>query len=169
ASSGRKTLLVEFGERSYFRFLFHNETGLQPIALHSHLNLARWDGESCLRDYLHHLLRVEAVVNLFFDNKIMKALIQAAPGLKELAILGKVTSAPRRVGPALPYDDLVIDAFSTGHFRSLWRAPMGLAEAIPFGPMGEQSRSIVSVLKNPEQSRYYVAMIPEELPVTEGL
>jgi anion-transporting ArsA/GET3 family ATPase len=67
------------------------------------------------------------------------------------------------------YDELVIDAFATGHFRALWRAPVGLAEAIPFGPMGEQSRGIVSVLNNPELTRFYVVAIPEELPVTEGL
>ncbi|NJL25329.1 MAG: ArsA family ATPase [Calothrix sp. SM1_5_4] len=35
--------------------------------------------------------------------------------------------------------------------------------------MGEQSRSIVSVLKDPALTRFYVTMIPEELPVTEGL
>jgi len=108
-------------------------------------------------------------VKLFFDNKVMRALVQAAPALKELAILGKVTSGVRSIGPAMPYDDLVIDGYATGHFRALWRAPVGLAEAIPFGPMGEQSRSIISVLKNPEKVRFYVVAVPEELPVAEGL
>lgn len=169
AAQGRRTLLVELGERGYFRYVFHNDLGPQPTHLTSHLSISRWDGASCLRDYLHHLLKIETVVKLFFDNKVMKALVQSAPALKELAILGKVTSGPRQVGPPMPYDELVIDAYATGHFRALWRAPVGLAEAIPFGPMGEQSRSIVSVLKNPELTKFYVVMIPEELPVTEGL
>lgn len=169
AAQGRRTLLVELGERGYFRYVFHNDLGPQPTSLTSHLSVARWDGANCLRDYLHHLLKIETVVKLFFDNKVMRALVQSAPALKELAILGKVTSGPRHVGPPMPYDELVIDAYATGHFRALWRAPMGLAEAIPFGPMGEQSRSIISVLKNPELTKFYVVMIPEELPVTEGL
>ena len=169
AAQGRRTLLVELGERGYFRYVFHNALGPHPTALTTHLSIARWDGASCLRDYLHHLLKIEAIVKLFFDNKVMRALVQSAPALKELAILGKVTSGPRQVGPPMPYDEIVIDAFATGHFRALWRAPIGLAEAIPFGPMGEQSRSIVSVLKNPDLARFYVVMIPEELPVTEGL
>jgi len=169
ARTGRRTLLVELGERGYIRHVFKTEAGMVPLHVSSHLSVARWEGEACLREYLTHLLKVEAVVRLFFDNKIMRALDQAAPALRELALLGKITSGPRRVGPALAYDDLVVDCYSTGHFRALWRAPIGLAEAIPFGPMGEQSRAIVRVLKDPALTRYHVVMIPEELPVTEGL
>lgn len=169
AAQGRKTLLVELGERGYFRHVFHRDFYAQPASLTSHLSVARWDGPGCLRDYLHHLLKLETVVKLFFDNKVMRALVQAAPALRELAILGKITSAVRSVGPALPFDDLVIDAYATGHFRALWRAPVGLAEAIPFGPMGDQSRAITAVLKDPALTRFHVVMIPEELPVSEGL
>jgi anion-transporting ArsA/GET3 family ATPase len=169
AARGRKTLLIEFGERSYYRHVFKNEVGLQPLNINSHLSVTRWEGEACLREYIQHLLRIERVVNLFFDNKVMRALVQAAPGLKELAILGKATSGARRMGPVLPYDELVIDSYSTGHFRALWRAPVGLAEAISFGPMGEQSRAIVGVLRDPAHTRYYVTVTPEELPVSEGL
>jgi anion-transporting ArsA/GET3 family ATPase len=169
SNDGRKTLLVELGERSYFRHVFQNDIGWSPVSITTHLSVARWEGEACLREYLHHLLKIEQVVKLFFDNKVMKALVQAAPALRELALLGKITSGPRRVGPAFPYDEIVVDAYSTGHFRALWRAPVGMAEAIPYGPMGEQSRSIVRTLKDPTQTQIYVTMIPEEMPVTEGL
>jgi anion-transporting ArsA/GET3 family ATPase len=169
ASRGRKTLLVEFGERSFFRHIFQIEVETTPTEVSDNLSLVRWEGEACLREYLRHLIKIETVVNLFFDNRVMKALVQAAPALKELALLGKVTSGPRRVGPNLPFDEIVVDAYATGHFRALWRAPVGLADAIPFGPMGEQSRSIVSVMKNPALTRFYVTMIAEDLPTTEGL
>lgn len=169
AAQGRRTLLVELGERSYLRHIFQADVGVHPVQVSSHLTVTLWEGEACLREYIRHLIKVERVVKLFFDNKIMKALVHAAPALNELAILGKATSGPRRVGPPLDYDELVIDAYATGHFRALWRAPMGLADAIPYGPMGDQSRSILSVMKSAALSRFYVAMIPEELPVTEGM
>ena len=169
AMSGRKTLLVELGERSYLRHLFGVDVSAEQVEISSSLTLTRWEGEVCLREYLVYLLKIERMVKLFFDNKIMRALVQAAPALKELALLGKITSGPRQIGPPLQFDEVVVDAFATGHFRALWRAPVGLAEAIPFGPMGEQSRSIVAVMKNPDLTRYYVCVIPEELPVTEGL
>lgn len=169
ASAGRKTLLVELGERSYYRHVFSVEIGPLPVSINTHLSVARWEGEACLREYLQHFVKLEKVVNLFFDNKVMKALVHAAPALKELALLGKITSGPRRVGPPLPYDEIVVDGYATGHFRALWRAPVGMAEAIPFGPMGEQSRTITAVVKNPAETRLYVTVVPEEMPVTEGL
>ena len=169
AAKGRKTLLVELGERSYFRHIFHAPLDAEPLVVNSHLTVARWEGEACLREYLRYLIKIDRVVKLFFDNRVMRALVQAAPALKELALLGKVTSGPRKVGPPLPYDELVVDAYATGHFRALWRAPVGLGEAIPFGPMGEQSRSITNVLKDPMLTQFHVVTLPEELPVTEGL
>ena len=169
AARGRKTLLVELGERSYFRHVFQADFKTHDAQINSHLTVSRWEGEACLREYLQHLIKIERVVKMFFDNKVMKALVQAAPALRELALLGKITSGPRKIGPPLNYQEIVVDAYATGHFRALWRAPVGLAEAIPFGPMGEQSRSIVRVLKDPSLTRFYVTMIPEELPVTEGL
>ncbi len=169
AAQGRKTLLVELGERSHYRHIFNNEVGMQPLKVNTHLSVTRWEGETCLREYLQHLLKIERVVKLFFDNKIMQALVQAAPALRELAVLGKVTSGVRKAGPPLNFDEIVVDAYATGHFRALWRAPMGLSEAIPFGPMGEQSRAIIKVLKDPAATRFYVVMVPEDLPVTEGL
>ena len=139
------------------------------MEVNSHLTVVRWEGEACLREYLKYLIKIDRVVKLFFDNRVMRALVQAAPALKELALLGKITSGPRRIGPPLPYDELVVDCYATGHFRALWRAPVGLAEAIPFGPMGEQSRSIVEVIRNPAETKIYVVALPEDLPVTEGL
>jgi anion-transporting ArsA/GET3 family ATPase len=134
ASEGRKTLLVELGERSYFRHVFHTDLQAHDAHISTHLTVTRWEGEACLREYLLHLLKIERVVKMFFDNKVMRALVQAAPALRELALLGKITSGVRHVGPALTYDEIVVDAYATGHFRALWRAPIGWPKPSPLGP-----------------------------------
>jgi anion-transporting ArsA/GET3 family ATPase len=170
ARASRKTLLVELGYQSFYEDYFHLEkVGYQAQNLKPNLDLALWSGPECLKEYARHLLKVESLYRLFFENSVTKALIQVAPGLAELAILGKVTSHPRRVGPPLNYDCIVIDAFATGHFLALLRAPHGMAEAIRFGPMGDQSRSIEKILKDPQMCEYFVVSFPEELPVVEGI
>jgi len=168
---GKKTLLVELGDQSFYQDYFDLEqVEYKPLQLRENFDIALWTGQESLKEYALHLIKVEALYRLFFENKVTRALISVAPALPELAILGKITSGPpRNVGPKMNYDCIVVDAYASGHFMALLQAPAGMAEAVGFGPMGEQSRSIQAVLANPDLCQYVVVSLPEELPVTEAL
>ncbi|MBL7544149.1 MAG: arsenical pump-driving ATPase [Bdellovibrionaceae bacterium] len=167
---GKKTLLVELGDESFFKsFLNLPEVKYMPTRSKNQWDLAIWSGADCLREYALHLLKSEAIYRLFFENKVSRALIQIAPGLPELAILGKVTSGPRRHGPSSPHEVIVVDAYATGHFLALMRAPKGLSEAIHFGPMGEQSRSILKTIMDLNICEYHIVSLAEELPIKETI
>lgn len=169
SQDGKKVLLVELGDQSFFKDFFNEtEVGFKPRSLKNNLDVALWSGETSLREYAKYLIKVEALTKLFFENAVMRAFINVAPALSELAIMGKITSGPRDYGPPVPYDCLVIDAYATGHFMALMNASKGMAQAIQFGPMGEQSRSIDAVLKNPEICHYHIVTLPEELPIKEA-
>ncbi|KHD88071.1 MAG: arsenical pump-driving ATPase [Bdellovibrio sp. ArHS] len=166
---GKKVLLVELGDQSFYKDFFDlAEITFKPTEIKKNLSVALWTGEACLQEYARHLIKVESLAKLFFENAVMRAFINVAPGLPELAILGKVTSSPRQHGPPLPYDVLVVDAFATGHFLALLEAPKGMAQAVQFGPMGEQSRSIDACLRNQDLCKYHIVTLPEELPVKEA-
>jgi anion-transporting ArsA/GET3 family ATPase len=169
AKSGKRVLLAELGQHSFFQDHLNIPVEYKPTRFESNLDLCLWSGKECLKEYALHLLKIEALYNLFFENKISKSLIDIAPSLPELAILGKITSGIRKIGPPLPYDMIIIDAYATGHMVSMLRAPRGMVEAIRVGPMGEQSRSILELLKNPNYCSYHIVCLPEELPVTESL
>jgi anion-transporting ArsA/GET3 family ATPase len=171
STQGLKTLLVELGEHSFYSDFFDIPAlNFQPQKSPLGFDLALWNGQDCLRDYAKHLIKIEGLYQIFFENPVSRALINVAPGLKELAILGKITSgAPRSVGPKIDYDIIVVDAFASGHFMALLKAPFGFSEAIKFGPMGEQTRGILASLKNPEITKYTVVVNPEELPAIEGM
>ncbi|MCB0355718.1 MAG: P-loop NTPase, partial [Bdellovibrionales bacterium] len=121
AKKGLRTLIVELGENSYFNYLFAKNFSFEPQSIGSNLDLATWSGENCLKEFIAYYIRLTKIVDLFFENKIMKTLVKAAPALHELAILGKLTSGPRKIGPELRYDRIVLDGFSSGHFLSLLR------------------------------------------------
>lgn len=169
AHGGAKTLLVELGDQSYFQYIYGKSITYEPVEVRPRLFAALWSGESCLREYVLHLVRIRKIVDLFFENRIMKTFIKAAPALKELAVLGKITSGIREWGPPLPFDVVVVDAFASGHFMALLRAPVGMGELIEAGPMGEQSRMIQKVLSSPRLSEYKIVTLAEELPVTETI
>ena len=168
ANEGSKTLLVELGERSFYQDFFKiPQVNYQPTNLQKNLDIALWSGPDCLKEYALHLLKIESLYRLFFENKVSRTLINVAPALSELAILGKITSGPRKHGPPVPYDFVVVDAFATGHFLSLLRAPRGMSQAIQYGPMGEQSRSIEKIICDPHICKYYYVTLPEDLPIKE--
>ncbi len=163
-------LLAELNEYSFFKdFLQLNQISYKPSEWKNNLDICQWSPQDCLKEYALHLLKIESLYKLFFENPVSKSLIQVAPGLQELALLGKVTSSPRKHGPAMNYDTIVIDSFATGHFLSLLRAPSAMAEAIQFGPMGEQSRGIDSWIRNTDFTEIHIVSLAEELPMTESL
>lgn len=170
ARLGKKVLLVELGHESFLKdYLGLPEIKYLPTNYRQNLDIAIWRGDECLREYAHHLLKIETLANLFLENPVTKSFIKVAPALSELAVLGKITSQIRHVGPALNYDILIIDAYSTGHLRSLLRAPDGMAKAIPVGPMNEQSKSILETIRNPAITHFNVVTLPEELPIEESI
>lgn len=170
ARLGRRVLLVEIGDKSYYADFFSSPMiGHEPIRTDFGFDLAMWSGDSCLKEYVMYYLKLERLYHIFFENKVMRALVNVAPGLNEIAILGKITSGVRKVGPELKYDLVVVDCYATGHALSLFQAPRGMMEAIGFGPMGAQSREMDVVIRNPKVSGYVVVTLLEDMPVTESL
>lgn len=170
AQAGKKTLLVELGYQSFFKdYLGLPQVGYSPVTTKGGFDVALWSGPECLKEYAIYLLKSASIYKLFFENPVSKALIQIAPGLSELAILGKITSGIRKVGPPLPYEVIVVDGFATGHFLALLKAPFGMAQAIKLGPMHDHSKGIDGVLKDRNLSEYHIVSLPEELPVVESL
>lgn len=129
----------------------------------------QWTGSGSLRAYLKHLLKFEKLSDFFWSHPISRSLVEAAPGLKELALMGQATSQIRGHGPGPTHQVVVVDAYSTGHFLSLMRAPNALGSAVSRGPLGEQSRSMDHVLKNSAQIHYHIVTLDEDLPVQETL
>ncbi len=170
AQKGKRILLVELGESSFYEgILTKGPVGFEPKEISANLFLAHWDGYRCLRDYIHFLVKSEAITNLVYENPFMRTLIDVGPSLAELAIVGKITSGVRRVGPPLNFDQIIVDSYATGHMLAMLRAPIGIAEAVKFGPMASQCRDMIRVMRDNQTTGYFIVTLPEELPVTESI
>lgn len=168
ARQGRKTLLAEIGDRSFYSYFLGIPVTYKPHELEKNLEVAHWSAQECLKSYALSLLRVEALYKLFFQNPVSRSLIQVAPSLAELAVMGQITSAPRQHGPHGDHEVLVVDAYATGHFLNLVRAPLAMGQTIQLGPMGEQSRQMDEILKESGMCRLHIVTTAEELPLTES-
>lgn len=171
ARSGKEVLLVEFGARSFYRTLFDLSASAvdgEPVDWRPGIQIARWDVESALREYVGHYLPLKAATNRIFGNAAMKALVAVAPSLSELALLGKLTAPMRHRWYQRSADVVVVDGYSTGQFLSLLRAPRGLAATVGGGPIHAQTEAMTALLRDPAVCEYLLVTLPEEMPIAEA-
>ncbi|MDB2426176.1 ArsA family ATPase [bacterium] len=167
ARDGHRTLLLELSSDSAFKYYINESISFEPKQVEENLFVAKWSGKDCLSQYVKHITGLNKITDMFLNHSAMSSLVEVAPGLNEISILGKLTSEMRNVGIPLNYDKIVIDCFSTGHFLALLNAPKGLSEIIKFGPMGENTSQILKILKDPKKCNYVVVSLAEELPFDE--
>jgi anion-transporting ArsA/GET3 family ATPase len=87
----------------------------------------------------------------------------AAPGIRDILVLGKVKQLERS-GQA---DLLVLDAPAAGHAITFLHSARGLLDAVRVGPIHTQARDVLDLLTDPERCQVLLVTLPEETPVNE--
>jgi anion-transporting ArsA/GET3 family ATPase len=87
----------------------------------------------------------------------------AAPGIKDILILGKVKQLERE----RRFDLIVLDAPAAGHAISFLRSARGLIDAVNVGPIHAQARDVLTMLTDPKRCQVVLVTLPEETPVNE--
>jgi anion-transporting ArsA/GET3 family ATPase len=87
----------------------------------------------------------------------------AAPGIKDILVLGKVKQLEQR----RQADLIVLDAPAAGHAISFLRSARGLLDAVRVGPINTQARDVLDLLTDPTRCQVVLVTLPEETPVNE--
>src|SRR5690606_38638579 len=87
----------------------------------------------------------------------------AAPGIKDILILGKVKQL-ERAGAA---DLLILDAPAAGHAITFLQAARALLDTVRGGPINAQAREVLEMLTDHDRCRVVLVTLPEETPVNE--
>ncbi len=87
----------------------------------------------------------------------------AAPGIRDILVLGKVKKLERS-GVA---DLLILDAPAAGHAITFLQSARALLETVRVGPINAQARDVLEMLTDHERCRVLLVTLPEETPVNE--
>lgn len=87
----------------------------------------------------------------------------AAPGIKDILILGKVKQLER----AGETDLLILDAPAAGHAITFLQAARALLDTVRVGPINAQAKEVLEMLTDHERCRVMLVTLPEETPVNE--
>lgn len=118
--------------------------------------------DDALLDYLrdHGLSRIS---KRLVSSGALDVVATAAPGIKDILILGKVKQLERS-GVA---DLLILDAPAAGHAITFLQAARALLDTVRVGPINAQAKEVLEMLTDHERCRVVLVTLPEETPVNE--
>lgn len=123
------------------------------------------DTEESLKEYLRLQLRLPLLVRLGPVARVFDFVANAAPGVKEILVVGKLCWEVR----SATYDLVVADASASGHIVGQLAAPQAINNLVKMGPVRDQTNWMLDILADPGQTGAVVVTTPEEMAVDETL
>jgi anion-transporting ArsA/GET3 family ATPase len=160
---GRRSLIVEVEGKSGLATMFGApDLGYDEIDLAEGLQARTITPDAAMLEYLeaHGMSRV---AKRLVSSGAIDTLATAAPGIKDILVLGKVKQLERDTD----VDLIVLDAPAAGHAITFLRSARGLLDAVRAGPIHNQAAEVMELLNDAERCQVVLVTLPEETPVNE--
>jgi anion-transporting ArsA/GET3 family ATPase len=173
ALTGLSTLIVEVEGRTGLPAMFgQGELGYDDVVLSpgggpdgaADVRARTLTADAALLEYLrdHGLSRLS---KRLVSSGALDVVATAAPGIKDILLLGKVKQL-ERAGTA---DLIVLDAPAAGHAIAFLQAARILLDTVSVGPINAQARDVLELLEDHRRCQVMLVTIPEETPVNEAI
>ena len=172
ARRGRKVCVAEVDQKGTLaRLLGGAHTGYEPVQLTSGVWGVNILPEDALAEYLEVQYHMKRISRVFTSTHFVDYIATAAPGLKDILVLGKIwyLEKGRSTGIHHDFDTIILDAPAAGHMLTFLSAPMGLSDAVRVGPIHRQASWLREMIQDPTRTRVHLVTNPEEMPVAETL
>lgn len=164
AERGETTIIVECNGCADIPALYDVKgTGYTPTQIAEGIDTISVSPMAAIEDYVVQQLKMRKLYTLIFDNRLVKPLIEAAPGLHDAVQLGKIYD----LQISGEWDRIVVDCPATGHGISLISAAKTMMNLSKRGPLYKQNKLVEDVISC--HSRILLVTLAEELPVSETL
>lgn len=166
AGRGRRTLVCEVDAKGNLADFY----GVGPLAfkgteVRKNLVAMAMDTEESLKEYLSLQLKVPLLAKVGPLARTFDFVANAAPGVKEILTVGKLTYEVREEN----YDLVVVDASATGHVVGQLGSPVAINELVSVGIVRSQTDWMIDILTDAATTGVVVVTAPEEMPVSETL
>ncbi len=170
AGRGARVLAMECDGRAPMASLFDVDRSFEPVAAAPNLSVMVLDGRHSLEEYLRLVLPGRVPLNAVFSSRLYQYFVQAAPGLRELMMLGKfcyeVERNPQR---RAFWDQVILDAPASGQALNFLRMPLAARETFGESIVGREARSISRMLRDERLCAIIQVTTPDPLSLNETL
>ena len=166
AEHGKRVLVCEVDAKGDVTSLFEaNPTDFTPREIAPGIWSMSMDTEASLREYLKLHLRIPVVGRIGPLAKAFDFVATAAPGVREILTVGKLSYEVRE----RHYDIVVVDAPASGHVIGQLAAPQAINDLVKVGLIRSQTDWMLDILSDQRQTGLVAVCTPEEMPVNETL
>jgi anion-transporting ArsA/GET3 family ATPase len=173
ALTGLSTLIVEVEGKSGLASMFgqgelgYDETVLSPGGGPdgaADVRARSLTPDAALLEYLHdHGL--SRISKRLVSTGALDIVATAAPGIKDILLLGKVKQLER----TQQADLVVLDAPAAGHAITFLQSARSLLDSVSVGPINAQARDVLDLLEDHRRCQVILVTVPEETPVNEAV
>lgn len=167
---GKKTLLALVNSKERVSELLDTEPiGPDIINIAENLDAVNMTPDAALEEYGMMILKVRAVYNAVFKNRLVRAFLKGTPGLEAWSMLGKAFyhACPPKGDP--DYEMVILDAPATGHALDMLRVPFVIESVAPPGILRRDAARAVDMFRDPERSGAVLVTLPEYMPASETI
>jgi hypothetical protein len=172
AAKGKRVLLAAAAATDRTGRLFGQSEplGASITALAPGIDGVNITPQSSIHEYGLKVLRSELVTRAVFDNRAVRGVLGAIPGLDAYALLGKAWWHTTEMRDGRPRYDLVIfDGPASGHAALMLRIPQAILNVMPKGPLAGDARAIKELLQDPRRAALVMVTLAEDLPARETM
>ena len=161
----KKVLLVELDPQGTLSSFFNQTLNATPRPLAPGLDGILITPRTALREYIVKQVKFSKIYDLIFENKAMHFFLDAAPGIDEIAVIGKIFYLDQQK----KWDMIIVDTPASGHTLYLFKSPKVFLDITKVGPIAKRSEELYEMLLNPKRTAIHLVCLPEELPIQETL
>ncbi len=166
ADHGKRTLVCEVDAKGNLSDFFEaGRTGFEPTRISQDLYAMSMNTEESLKEYLSLQLKIPVIARIGPLARTFDFVATAAPGVKEILTVGKLTWEVREAR----WDLVVVDASASGHIVGQLAAPDAINELVQVGLVRDQTGWMLDILGDPAQTGVVIVAAPEEMPVQETI
>lgn len=163
---GKRTLVCETDAKGGLAGAYGvTPTSFEPREVQPDLFAITVDTEDSLKEYLRLQMKLPLLAKLGPLARTFDFIANAAPGVKEVLIVGKPVYEVREGN----YDLVIVDAAATGHVVAQLAAPEAIAELVKVGLVASQTGWMMDILHDPARTGVAIVCSPEEMPVAETI
>jgi len=164
ARAGLQALIVEIEGKSGIGNAFGRTTPLDyhEAVVADGVRARTLTPDDALVEYLeaHGMRRIS---KRLLSSGAIDVVATAAPGIKDILVLGKVKQLERDQVADL----IVVDAPAAGHAVTFLASAHGLLDAVQMGPIRSQAQDVIDLLTDSSRCQVLLVTLPEETPVNE--